>query len=316
MFHRIAKKGYGMRIEKNRRNEVSSEYLETLITYFLENDYDVVSLNEVHEILTNKKRRKRFVSFTFDDGHVDAYTIAYPIFKKFDLPFTIYIATNFPDKKAVLWGYLLEDLVLKNETIRFAHYGRHYSFVASSKTQKEAAFHSIRSLIIKHSENNLALLLKDIFEPYGTNIYEYSDKLVLDWNQLAIMSEDPSVTIGAHTVNHYALSRLDIEQVEYEIYRSREIIESHIGKKVEHFSYPFGSRGEAGKREFEMVKNAGFKTATTTRIGNIFPEHKDHLECLPRIPISGNREDVFSLESFLSGYIPALSHTFRRVVTD
>lgn len=65
-----------------------------------------------------------------------------------------------------------------------------------------------------------------------------------------------------------------------------------------------------------MVKNAGFKTATTTRIGNIFPEHKDHLECLPRIPISGNREDMLSLESFLSGYIPALSHTFRKVVTD
>ncbi len=315
MFHRIARKDTAARLAKNKRNEVSPEHLETFISYFLKNDYEVVSLDEVHEILTGKKRRKRFVSFTFDDGYADVYTLAYPIFKKLGLPFAVYVTTNFPDKKAVLWGYLLEDLILRNDIIRFAHFGRDYSFVASTEAEKEAAFHSIRNLIIKRSENTLALLLKDIFEPYGVNIYEYSHKLVLDWNQIMIMSEDPSVTIGAHTVNHHAMSRLTEEQVEYEINASREIIESHIGKKVNHFSYPFGSRGEAGKREFDAVKNAGFETATTTRTGNIFPEHKDHLECLPRIPVSGNREDLFILELFLSGYLPALSNNFRKVVT-
>jgi peptidoglycan/xylan/chitin deacetylase (PgdA/CDA1 family) len=316
MFHRIAKKGTTMRIEKNRRNEVTPEYLEFLINYFVAHEHEIVSLDELREILVNDKKQKKCVVFAFDDGYADVYSLAYPIFRKHGLPFTVYVSTNYPDKKAVLWWYLLEDLLLKNEAVRFTHCGRNHSFAASTEAQKEAAFHSIRSLIIKHRGNNLALLLKDIFEPYGTNIYEYSDKLVLDWNQLAIMSEDPSVTIGAHAVNHHALSKLDIGQAEHEIHESREIIEGRIGKKVEHFAYPFGGRGEAGKREFELVKKAGFKTATTTRTGNIFPEHKDHLECLPRIPISGNREDAFSLELFLSGYIPALSHRFRKVVTD
>ena len=315
MFHRIAKRDNSLRIEKNRRNEVSPEFLELLINYLLTNAYEIVSLDEVYEILASRGKKKKFIAFTFDDGYGDVYSLAYPIFKKYGVPFTVYVSTKYPDKKAVLWWYLLEDLVLKNNAVGFMHDKKSHHFDSATAEQKEAAFHSIRTMIIKQGTDALERLLKDIFEPYGMNVFEYSHKLALDWNQLTIMSEDPLVTIGAHTVNHYTLSKLDIEQVEYEINTSREIIESRIGKKVEHFSYPFGSRGEAGKREFDLVKNAGFKTATTTRIGNIFPEHRNHLECLPRIPISGNREDLFILELFLSGYIPALSHKFRKVVT-
>jgi len=50
---------------------------------------------------------------------------------------------------------------------------------------------------------------------------------------------------------------------------TNELIQSKIGKKVEYFAYPFGSKNEVGKREFEIVKKLGFKTATTTRNGNI-----------------------------------------------
>jgi peptidoglycan/xylan/chitin deacetylase (PgdA/CDA1 family) len=315
MFHRIAKKGTATRIEKNTRNEVSPEYLESLVNYLMTTGHEIVSLDELYRILMGRKKQKKCVAFTFDDGYADVYSLAYPIFKKYGLPFTVYVSTNYPDGKAVLWWYLLEDLVLKNDSVSFTHDKRTYFFDSSTAERKEAAFHSIRTMLIRQSTGALEPLLKDIFEPYGIDAREHCRKLALDWNQLTIMSEDPLVTIGAHTVNHYALSKLDIEQAEYEIRRSREIIESRIGEKVEHFSYPFGSRAEAGKREFDLVKNAGFKTVTTTRIGNIFPEHKSHLECLPRVPVRGDREDLFHLELFLSGYIPALSHNFRKVVT-
>jgi peptidoglycan/xylan/chitin deacetylase (PgdA/CDA1 family) len=315
MFHRVAKKQTGMRIEKNRRNEVSPEYLELLINYFLTHDYEVVSLDVIHDILTGGGPRKKCVVFTFDDGYEDVYSLAYPIFRKYALPFTVYVSTNYPDKKAVLWWYLLEDLVLGNDVVSFTHGKEDCRFDSSAKEQKEAVFHAIRSMIIRQSTEDLEQLLRDIFDPYGMDIFAYSHKLALDWNQLTIMSEDPLVTIGAHTVNHLALSKLDRESAEREITASRQIIENQTGRKADHFSYPFGSRGEAGKREFEMVKQAGFKTATTTRTGNIFPGHRDHRECLPRIPVRGNWEDLVPLEAFLSGYVSALSNKFRRVIT-
>lgn len=315
MFHRVAKKRAAMRIEKNRRNEISPEYLELLINYLLSHGYEIVSLDGIHDILTNGGSQKKCVVFTFDDGYEDVYSLAYPLFRKYALPFAVYVSTNYPDKKAVLWWYLLEDLILGNETVSFTHNKKDYRFDSSTKEQKEAAFHAIRSMIIRQSTGALEQLLRDVFDPYGMDIFGYSHKLVLDWNQLTIMSEDPLVTIGAHTVNHPALSKLDRESAEREITASRQIIENHTGRKVDHFSYPFGSRGEAGKREFELVKQAGFKTATTTRTGNIFPGHRDHLESLPRIPVRGNWENLVPLEVFLSGYVSALSHNFRRVIT-
>jgi peptidoglycan/xylan/chitin deacetylase (PgdA/CDA1 family) len=314
MFHRVAKRNTALRIVKNRRNEVSPEFLELLVTYFLKNGYEIVSLDMLYDHLVNRKIQNKFVAFTFDDGYADAYSLAYPVFRKYAAPFTIYVSTNYPDKKAVLWWYLLEDLVLRNEEIRFTHDRKSYHF-SSKGDQKDAAFHAIRTLIIRKSNDALESFMKDLFEPYGMNMREYSHKLSLDWNQIRIMSEDALVTIGAHTMNHYALSKLTREQAEHEIHTSREIIEHHIGKRVEHFSYPFGSRGEAGEREFEMVRNSGFKTATTTRIGNIFAAHRDHLECLPRIPVSGDREALFYIEAFTSGYISAMSNNFKKVIT-
>lgn len=314
MFHRIARKENSPRIEKNRSNEVSPEFLELLVTYFLESGYEIVSLDTVYAYLVRGQRDTHFVAFTFDDGYEDAYSLAYPVFRKYNLPFAIYLSTNYPDKKAVLWWYLLEDLVLRNEEIRFTHHKKSYQF-SSKGEQKEGVFHAIRALMIRKSGDDLASFMRDLFEPYGMNVYEYSHKLTLDWNQIRLMSEDPLVTIGAHTMDHYALSRLSGEQAEYQIRASREKTEHHIGKKVEHFSYPFGSRGEADEREFNMVKNLGFKTATTTRIGNIFPAHRDHLACLPRIPVSGNREALLYIEAFTSGYISAMSNHFKKVIT-
>jgi peptidoglycan/xylan/chitin deacetylase (PgdA/CDA1 family) len=317
MLHRIEEKNNSPRIQKNARNDVSPEYLEALISHFLKRNYAVISLDEIHEILiAGRQPKRKFVSFTFDDGYVDAYNHAYPIFKRFSLPFAVYISTSFPDKKALLWWYLLEDMVLKRDHVRFTHRGRDYSFDSSTKDRKDVTFSAIRDLVIKLSTDDLKPLLGDICGSNEMDILQYSGKLTLDWDQIKTMSDDPLVTIGAHTVNHYTLSKLTEKEAQYEIVKSREILERYTGKKIEHFSYPFGSRGEAGKREFDVVRGLGFKTATTTRRGNIFLRHGKYLEALPRIPIRGNREDLSYLEAFTSGYIPALTHAFRRVITE
>ena len=40
-----------------------------------------------------------------------------------------------------------------------------------------------------------------------------------------------------------------------------------INRKINHFSYPYGSKNDAGKREFELVENLGFRSAVTTSVG-------------------------------------------------
>ena len=55
-----------------------------------------------------------------DDGYLDNYENAYPIFKKHQIPFAIFVATDFPDKKAVLWWYVIEELILNSTEIQLS----------------------------------------------------------------------------------------------------------------------------------------------------------------------------------------------------
>ena len=79
---------------------------------------------------------------------------------------------------------------------------------------------------------------------------------------------------------------MSIEEVKSEIIEANKLIEQKTGKKIEHFAYPFGSKNEIGQREFDIVKSLGFKATTTTRRGTIYKEHKNYLECLPRIMLT------------------------------
>ena len=113
MFHRVCPEHPSPRIRSNSGLEVTPEYLEKTILFLRENNYEIVPLGQVEKILNGDYLEKKFAVFTFDDGYADNYRFAYPIFKKHGVPFTIYVTTDLPDNKAILWWYLLEDLVLK-----------------------------------------------------------------------------------------------------------------------------------------------------------------------------------------------------------
>ncbi|GAA0178401.1 polysaccharide deacetylase family protein [Clostridium sediminicola] len=296
--------------------EIKADYLEKTIKYFLENNYEVVSLDTVHEILINKiKIDKKFVVFTFDDGYIDTYDVAYPIFKKYKIPFTIYVTTSFPDKAAILWWYALKDLVINNKVVNFNYNGGKYSFITETQKQKNDIYLKIKELIMSENYFDSKKLIDNIFEENRISLQEYADKLTLNWTQIKELSKDNLVTIGAHTTNHYNLRKLDKESVKKEIIDSKNQLQMITGKKVEHFAFPFGSKNEASKREFQIVSELGFKTVTTTRCGNIFLNHKEHTNCLPRISISPYTESPYT-QFYTNGFIPAIANKFKRIVTD
>lgn len=312
MFHRILPSAEKPRI-RNTGLEVSPGKLEEVIQFFQNLNYAFINLDDLPHYL--KAKDTKFVIFTFDDGYVDNLTVALPIFQKHNIPFTVYVTTDFPEGKAVMWWYLLEELLFKKYQIRFPYREETFSFRCKNLDEKEEVFAQLRRVIIDMEPIERMELFQKLFVENGIDLYQTTRENALSWKQLKELSTSDLVTIGAHTVTHPALSGLSPEQIKEEVLGGKTLLEEKLGIKIEHFSYPFGSRKEANQREFKILKELGFKTATTTRSGNIFKEHLKAKTALPRLYI-GPKTTETELKDFITGRTPFQKGVFHRVVKE
>jgi len=313
-LHRVVEPTSQPRISGNAALEISPASLEQLIVYLMEQRIRIVSLDEVYDFLKSGKHTERFLAFTFDDGYLDNYTLAYPIFKKYKAPFAVNVTTSFVGNSDRIWWYRLEEIILKRDRATFSDRQGRRELETTSKEQKETGVETLSQIIRKLGAAEREDFLLRFFE--SNRVERDTSRLIMTWEEIKKLATDELVTISAHSVNHYDPNRLTDAEVLYELDESRRIIESQIGQKVEHFAYPFGGRNAVGRREFALAKSCGFKTATTTRGANLFPAHAAHLECLPRIVVSGNYPTLSRFKLIHSGTLAAVQHRFKRVVTD
>ena len=76
------------------------------------------------------------------------------------------------------------------------------------------------------------------------------------------------MAIGAHTVTHPILARLDPTNARHEIGASREHLEGLLGERVSLFAYPNGvPLHDYLPEHVEMVRQCGFSAAVSTSWG-------------------------------------------------
>lgn len=86
------------------------------MAYLKNNGYDVISLDElVKGIKSNRNFNHKTVVITIDDGYKNNYAYAYPIFKKYGFPATIFIISNFIGKKKDYLSWEEIKIMLKDD---------------------------------------------------------------------------------------------------------------------------------------------------------------------------------------------------------
>jgi peptidoglycan/xylan/chitin deacetylase (PgdA/CDA1 family) len=302
------------RFQPNHLLEVTPAFLTRVVKDLRRSGVDLISLDELYRSMSASDFSRRFVCFTFDDGYRDTLQWAYPILKEAHVPFAVYVPTSFPDRLGELWWLVLEAVIQRNDRIGVAINGRDRKFDCRSVAEKRALYDELywwlRSLPteveMRHTVRNLAAF-------YQVDTAAICNELCMTWAELAQLAADPLVTIGAHTVNHPMLAKLTKDAVRSEMDLSRAVIEAALSVRPEHLSYPYGDRGSAGLREFEVAAELGFKTAVTTRPGVLFPEHSRRLLALPRISLNGDYQRMRYVRVLLSGSATAMWNGFRRV---
>lgn len=263
----------------NEHMKVSPGFLDSSISSIKE-EYDIISLSEVPQRLLQKNKRK-FIVFTMDDGYRDNFTKALPIFKKHNVPYTIFVTTGFPDKKALLWWYELEDLLLKNESVMLSN---GVIYPAHNYQEKCDSFMKIREEILKLNQLDLENELNKLFSNYKINWTSQCEKLCLSWDDIKALKNEPLVTIGAHTKHHYNLKQLATENdVKEEAQAGVDLLKQKAGINPTVFAYPFGSSSETGEREFKVLSEFSFACSCIAYGGPCTKKNTQNLSSLPRI---------------------------------
>lgn len=278
MLHRVDEFEEG-HLWCNEHMKVTPDFLDKTISE-LKEKYDIIPLQNVPERLNQKSKRK-FIVFTMDDGYKDNYTKALLVFKKHNVPYTIFVTTDFPDRKAILWWYELEDLLLANNSITLSN---GITYPAKTYEEKCDSFLKIREEILKLNQLDLENELNKLFANYKINWTSQCEKLCLSWDDIKDLQKEPLVTIGAHTKHHYNLKQLVTEEeVKYEVQVGINLLKEKAGIIPEVFAFPFGSATEAGEREFNVLADMPFVCSCIATGGACTKENKDTLSSLPRV---------------------------------
>lgn len=320
LFHRVVMRRAGERVGFAHQGESSVAELEATIALFLSRGYAFVSLDELCAELGKPRRRgaPRLAALTFDDGYRDNHDVAYPLLASRGIPFAVYVSTSFPDRAHVPWWYLLEEHLLGRSSFALEHGGRAFEWRLDSPAERRAAFAGTEAVLNALAPGDVRVLCERTF---GKAQVELAiDSLFLTWEMIRAMDASGRVTIGAHTIDHVALPGLSLAAARAQIAGSKRRIEAEVGREVRHFAYPFG---RLGPRERDLVREAGFVSATTACLANLVPEHANHLLTLPRLhaETAGTSEsgDLSTYRDWLSlqirGALPAVANRGRRLVT-
>lgn len=243
---------------------------------FIKKRYRVISLREaVDRLERHETFARKTIVVTFDDGDASILNHAMPLLKELGIPATLFLTVGPVETQEVPWFELLMNAIENTSltALDLRQYGIG-EFSLASQDQKDLAVKRIAAYIktldrIKRKEflDHLSALL-----PVEEESRTLPGEGVLSWGQVKEMKKN-GISLGAHTVNHFILTRLTPQEAEYEISSSKKMIEERTGAPVDLFAYPNGSKGDFDDTTKRLLKKHGFRCACTLsggRRGDLF----------------------------------------------
>jgi peptidoglycan/xylan/chitin deacetylase (PgdA/CDA1 family) len=240
---------------------------------YLKQHYQLLSMLELSEHLQSGRAfPPNSVVITVDDGYRDFLTVAFPVFSTYGIPVTVFLVTDFLDRKVWLWPdvikYVFERTPHTSTELEIAK-GRHRSLpLASSALRLQAA-----RLVIEEAKTLMnrdrCLFIENLKEKLQVTFpRETPDRYEpLHWDEVRTLAKS-GVEFGAHTKTHPILSKMsDNRELRDEIVGSKKRIEEEISLPVFHFCYPNGRSADISDAAVGVVRDAHFRTAVTTEVG-------------------------------------------------
>jgi len=224
------------RFQPNHLLEVTPKFFERVIKRLRKSKIDLISLDEMHRRLVSGDFPRRFVCVTFDDGYRDNHEFAYPVLKKYEVPFAIYVATSFADRVGELWWLALEAVIAQNELIGIRLDGTDRWFEARSIAEKRAVYDHIYAWLRQlPTEAELRRVMRELTSRHRVDMQSFARELCMDWQELAALGRAVSEVVVFRKVRDEIRFLGQDQHVEPELV----VIEFHGGLALHGFLDPF-----------------------------------------------------------------------------
>lgn len=231
---------------------------------WITNWFSVLPLQEAVQRLRDGSLPPGAAAITFDDGYADNLHYAQPVLQRYNTCATLFVATGFVDG-----GCMWNDRVI--EAVRRTSLDKLMlpqllpgPIPLASLPQRQAAIGTLiaRLKYLPMGERDQAV--EDLVHETGVNS---PTDLMLSRPELQRWYASGQ-QVGAHTVNHPILARLDDATAFDEITRGRHQLQTWLDDPVSLFAYPNGKPGEDYLPiHVDMVQRTGFSAAVSTRWG-------------------------------------------------
>jgi peptidoglycan/xylan/chitin deacetylase (PgdA/CDA1 family) len=280
MFHRLSP------LPAFRRIPIAS--FEQRIRYISEN-YNVVSLFELVRRLQGDESIHKCVAITFDDGHKDFLDCAYEILKKYNVPVTVYLVSDFVNQRTWLWSDAIHWMVsvARAGNYRFQAESVMVDAQIDDQESRNVLWERLADRCLPMTVGDRAQTLDEIARELRVRlpslpVREYAS---MTWDDLRSM--DPTlVHFGAHPRSHPILSKCTFDEQFDEINQCRATIESELQRNIDAFCYPNGRYSDFNEVTMGILRQSGFRSAVTSEGGLIEADSNPFM--LPRIGAGDN----------------------------
>jgi peptidoglycan/xylan/chitin deacetylase (PgdA/CDA1 family) len=221
-------------------------------------------------------------AITIDDGFCDSYELAFPLLKKHRVPATLFLVTDFIDRKAWLWTdklrYLTKQAPAGVKTVQFLDHNLTVDLDGPSSRKSVAS--RVNTILKTLPDPLKELAIDEIATSLLVELPQLppADYSPVTWSQVHEL-EAGGVEIGSHTMTHPILTNTTDEQLDRELRGSRARLEEVLDHPIMLFCYPNGS---FDRRVQTAAVKAGYKCAVTTKLG--LNDRQSDLLALRRVP--------------------------------
>jgi peptidoglycan/xylan/chitin deacetylase (PgdA/CDA1 family) len=248
----------------------------------------------------------RAVAITFDDGYANNLHQAKPLLEKYQIPATVFVATEYLENNREFWWDELERIILHTEelpeklSLTINQQEQRWELGTAINYSKSEAWHNrnlpawnalpgSRLHFYYELWQQLQPLTPTQRQPLLAQIkawanYQFCEPRLshrpLTVSELAEIEQGGTIELGGHTVSHPLLSEQSVAVQREEIKQSKLDLERLLNHPVHSFAYPFGAYQS---ETLTLVEEAGFKYACSTVETSVW--HKSDRFSLPRFEV-------------------------------